>query len=57
MTEIQGRADSMMEEIKSREVSVNIETDIFCYWGGEQKISPNVFCHPRWRGWVWGGIW
>ena len=28
MTEIQGRADSMMEEIKAREASVNISTDI-----------------------------
>ena len=32
MTEIQGRADSMMEEIKAREVGVNINNDIYCCW-------------------------
>ena len=31
MTEIQGRADAMMEEIKTREASININTDIMYY--------------------------
>ena len=46
MTEIQGRADSMMEEIKAREVSVNsvnININIKC-WRREQNRS------HRWRG-------
>ena len=42
MTEIQGRADSMMEEIKAREVSVMSVIININYWRREQKRSHSV---------------
>ena len=46
MTEIQGRADSMMEEIKAREVSVMSVNININYSRREQKRSHSVQSFP-----------
>ena len=46
MTEIQGRADSMMEEIKAREASVNISTDICTIIEGSKQEVPKYGLLP-----------
>ena len=51
MTEIQGRADSMMEEIKAREASININTDIYYILGKGVKVWSFVI-----RGGGGGGL-
>ena len=53
MTEIQGRADSMMEEIKAREVSVMSVNININYWRREQKRSHSVQSFPIQGG---GGV-